>query len=145
MENLITEKTILIVKEGNNSYLYESNNKRFLHKKIYDVINEGCNYYGSSYKGRVEGSNYLLGSIYKAPIIISETKNIIMFPTTSFACDDCMWINYAWIDKYYYDNNKSVILFKNGLKIDINLSSKIINNQILRSSRLESILKSKKR
>ena len=145
MENLITEKTILIMKEGNNTYLYDSNNKRFLKQKISDVINEGCNYYGSSYKGRVEGSNYLLGTIYKAPIVVSENKCIIMFPTTSFVSEDCMWINYAWIDKYYYDQNKSVIIFKNGLKIEINISAKVINNQILRSSRLESIIKSKKR
>ena len=144
MNYFITKQTILIKKIGNKTTVYENNDKHLINKKIEDVLNDSCYYYGSSLKGRIEGSKYLLGSIYKAPIIISEVKEIIMFPTTSFNNDDCMWINYNWIERYYFDDYKSVILFKNGLKIELNVSRKIINNQILRSSRLESILKSKK-
>ena len=143
MQYIINQNTILFLKNGNSTIIYENNNKKIIENKIEFLLNDCCKYYGSSLKGRIEGSNYLLGSIYKAPIIISEFKEIIMFPTASFKCSDCMWINYSWIEKYFFDNNKTFIIFKNGLKIEINISTKIINNQILRSSRLESILKSK--
>lgn len=145
MPYIIDKNTILVIKSNNNTIIYDNKEKHVIKRKIKDVLNDCCKYYGSSLKGRIEGTNYLLGSIYKAPIIISEYQEIIMFPTSSFKCDDCMWINYAWIEKYFCDDNKTFIIFKNGLKIEINISTKIINNQILRSSRLESILKSKNR
>ena len=109
-----------------------------------DIINEICNYYCSSLKGRIEGSNYLLGNNYKTPVIISETREIILFPTSSYRSDDCIWINYKKIDRYYSKRLNTIIEFINGKKITIRLSNKVINKQILKSSRLESILKSKK-
>lgn len=144
MQYLISKNTILVTKKGNNTLVYENNNSNLINKQIINIMDNSCKYYGSSLKGRIEGTNYLLGSIYKAPIIISEKKEIIMFPTSSFNSDDCTWINYNWIDNYYCNGGRTIICFKNGLKIELNISPKVINNQILRSSRLESILKSKK-
>ncbi len=83
MQYIIDKNTILIIKDANNTIIYDNNEKHIIKKKINDVLNECCKYYGSSLKGRIEGTNYLLGSIYKAPIIISEYNEIIMFPAAS--------------------------------------------------------------
>jgi len=57
-----------------------------------------------------------------------------------------MWINYNSIEKYSTKNSKeSIIILKNGFKITLEISNHIISNQIFKSSRLESVLKSKKR
>lgn len=141
---LINKNTIVLYEKNNRSIIYEKNKNFIINKCIIDLINESCNYYCSSFKGRIEGSTYLLGNNYKTPIIISENLEIILFPTTSYKAIDCVWINYNYIDKYYAEDDKTVIVFKNKKKITINIPNKIINKQILKSSRLESILKSKK-
>ena len=141
---LINEDTIIIFKKGKKTVIVEENQYLELSIDIMDIINESCNYYCSSLKGRIEGSNYLLGNNYKTPVIISETREIILFPTSSYRSDDCIWINYKKIDRYYSKRLNTIIEFINGKKITIRLSNKVINKQILKSSRLESILKSKK-
>lgn len=141
---LINEDTIIIFKKGKKTVIVEENQYLELSIDIMDIINESCNYYCSSLKGRIEGSNYLLGNNYKTPVIISETREIILFPTSSYRSDDCIWINYKKIDRYYSKRLNTIIEFINGKKITIKLSNKVINKQILKSSRLESILKSKK-
>ena len=50
------------------------------------------------------------------------------------------------IEDYYYDfdKNSSIILFDNGEKLEINTSFCVLNNQILKSHRLESIFQKRK-
>ena len=47
-------------------------------------------------------------------------------------------------DKCIKEDKKSIIIFKNGTKLELNLSYKILQNQILRSSYLNSMLISRK-
>ena len=141
---IIKNETIFIESIGNNTKIIENKKEIIINNKINNIIDESCKYYCSSLTGRISSSSYLLGIYYKCPIIISEQLEIIMFPTSSIRDSMCKWINYNHIDKYYKDKNNTVIEFKNGKKIALNTSIRIINNQILKSSRLESILKSKK-
>ena len=144
MQNyLINKNTVVLFSNKENTIVIEKHKDLLIHNNIKNIINDSCKYYCSSLKGRIDGSNYLLGTNYKSPIIISEAKNIIFFPTTSYRSQDCIWINYAQIDKYYAKGLNTIIEFRNKKKITIKFSNKVINNQILKSSRLESILKSK--
>ena len=141
---LINENTILLMSYNDKTKVLENNISYLINLKIIDIIDESCKYYGSSYKGRVSASNYLLGISYKVPIILSEYNEIIMFPTSSQRDKNCIWINYSYVKNFYSLNNKVIIEFKNSKKIELDISKSVINNQILKSSRLESILKSKK-
>ena len=108
------------------------------------IIDDGCRFFGSSYIGRSEGTKSMIGINYKAPIIIEETTPIIFFPTLSPRLEACSWISFRDVDKSIKKENKSIIIFKNGREIELNLSYKILQNQILRASYLNSTLLSRK-
>lgn len=108
------------------------------------IIDDGCRFFGSSYIGRSEGTKSMIGINYKAPIIIEETTPIIFFPTLSPRLEACSWISFRDVDKCIKKENKSIIIFKNGREIELNLSYKILQNQILRASYLNSTLLSRK-
>jgi len=143
----INENTLMIMPyNGIQSKVIESYISYVVNRRPYDIINDSCKSYGSSLQGRCEATDYMIGVKYKCPIVISEVKEIIMFPTTSAKKNSCMWINYNSIEKYSTKNSKeSIKILKNGFKITLEISNHIISNQIFKSSRLESVLKSKKR
>jgi len=142
----IDEKTLMILPYSKNkSKVIENYVTYIINKKPYDIVNDSCKSYGSSFEGRCEATNYMIGVKYKCPIVISEVKEIIMFPTSSAKNDECIWINYNAIEKYYNKNPKDLtIILKNSRKFDLKLSNRIISNQIFKSSRLESVIRSKK-
>ena len=86
----------------------------------------------------------MIGINYKAPIILEESTPMIFFPTISPRLEACSWISFREIDKCFKNDKKSIIVFKNGTELEVNLSYKILQNQILRSSYLNSMLISRK-
>lgn len=129
----------------NKSKVVENYITYIINQTPFEIINESCKNYGSSFIGRCESTEYLTGVKYKCPIVISEVKEIIMFPTLSAKCVNCVWINYHGILKYYNSKPKELtIILKNNRRIFLELSNRIISNQIFKSSRLESVIKSKK-
>lgn len=134
----INEKTMAIipinycqtlVKEYENEYVVEKN--------AYEIMENSCEYYGSTYKGRLTAAKKMLNSSYKLPIIIEESENIIFFPTKSSLLEDCCWINYNFIKKYEKYGNRVKITFKNNEEIEVDMSKLSLDNQISRSSMLE--------
>lgn len=109
------------------------------------IIDEACRFFGSSYAGRSEGTKSMIGINYKAPIIVEETAPIIFFPTISPRLEGCSWISFKDVEKCIKKDNKSIVLFKNGLELELDLSYKVLQNQILRSSYLNSMLLSRKK
>jgi competence protein ComK len=141
---IINNDTLLIIGKDTYCIIYESNKKLISNKLSTDIIKESCMYYGSSFKGRVEGTKNLIGVSYKCPIIVSD--NIIMFPTASNRDNSCSWINYNNVDNYYVTNNLwTKIIFKNGIEILLELSIGIFDKQYLRSSRLINVLNGRKK
>ena len=128
----INEKQTKIV-ESEEEYLVECS--------ALNVMEHSCEYFGSSYEGRKEGTKKLLGITHKSPIIVEESRKIIFFPTTSPEKEECIWINLEKINKFYkLDNKKSCIEFKNGDKIEFDISYGSLSNQIMRATRLKYIL-----
>ena len=122
-----------------DDYKYEVN------KTPLEILDYSCKYFGSSYPGRKDGSKNILNSSYKLPILIEDTKNIIFFPTSSPLDDECTWISLSNIKDYRkVGNNKTEILFKNNKVITVNISYYSFNNQVMRASRLESIIRNRK-
>lgn len=108
------------------------------------IIERSCEFFGSSYIGRHEGTKKLMGISYKSPIIIEESRNIIYFPTTSPRLSDCAWFSLNHISNYEENNGKSIIFFENGDNIEIDVSVNSFDNQFLRATKLESILRKQK-
>lgn len=109
-----------------------------------DIIDDSCKYFGSSYMGRHEGTKTLIGVNYKAPIVIEETRDIIFFPTSSPRFENCYWISLKKILRYKKEKGKTIIIFKNGYELPIEISIGSLENQILRSTLLESVLHSRR-
>ena len=142
----INSKTLAIVPIGNKkSKVYEMGNVLIIDKGAKKIIEESCEYYGSTYEGRRKGTISLIGVTHKSPIVVENTQNIIFFPTSSPRIKDCSWISLNNLDTYAPFDNDSTIRFQNNLTIKLPVSSKIIGNQVLRAARLESVIRKKEK
>ena len=138
----INDDTYAVV--GKNSYsskVIEKDIDYDVEKDAYSVMDESCEYYGSSYKGRLKASKSILNCSYKLPILVEESTYMIFFPIKSSLEEDCIWINLNKIKRVEKNNEKTDIIFENNKKITVDSSKMSIDNQIFRSSRLENLLR----
>ena len=132
---------VILPMDGKSSKIIENNESYVVNVTPMQILEHSCEYFGSSFDGRREGTKKLLGITHKSPIIVEESRKIIFFPTTSPDRNDCIWINLEKISRYYKSSQKkSIIEFKNGdIRVfDVSIGS--LTNQILRASRLKYIL-----
>lgn len=138
----INSNTLAIIPIKNNtSKVIEVNNEFYINNKPINIIDHSCKFFGSSYEGRHIGTMNMIGKSYKTPILIEETNNIIFFPTLSSKSDECCWISLNNLDNYVIDDINSIVIFKNGYKLNLNISYGSLENQILRSTLLDSIIR----
>lgn len=141
----INSSTLAIIPlSKNSSKVIEENEILIVNKNTTEIIDDSCKFFGSSYLGRHEGTKNIIGINYKAPIVIEESNEIIFFPTSSPRFENCSWISLKKILKYKKENKNTIIIFKNGYQLPINISAGSLENQILRSTLLESVLRSRK-
>ncbi len=143
----ISKDTLAIIPIGEKkSKVYSKSGNMVINQSPNKIMDESCKYYGSSFVGRQKGTTNLTGISYKAPIIINEDGNIIFFPTSSPRLKNCCWISLNNIDSYYYDfeKNTCIVIFDNHEKMEFDISYCVLNNQILKSHRLESIINKRK-
>ena len=142
----INESTQAIIAcEENVSKIYEEDDIFYVSCNANKIMENSCLYFGSSLEGRKKGTENLIGINYKPPLIVEETKEIIFFPTSSIRNKNNNWISLAHIDKYYKTKDGMIIKFKNGNIITLDISYGILDNQVLRSTRLESALRGRKK
>jgi len=127
------------------SRIIEKERDFIINKSTTKIIDDSCKYFGSSYLGRVEGSKNILNTSQKLPVIIEESRCIIFFPTSSPRLDKCSWISLNNISKYHKNIDKTTIKFNCGKQIKLDISYGIIDNQVLRSTRLEMLFKKRKK
>ncbi len=140
----INEETLALIPIKNKTKVYELNENFVVNKSVKEIMEESCEYFGSSLLGRQKGTTNLIGVTHKAPIIVEETKELIFFPTTSPRLEKCSWISLNNLNTHYRNKDKIVIEFQNNQKIELDVSYGIIDNQILRATRLESVLRQRK-
>ena len=143
---IINANTLAIIPcDKNKSIVYEEDEMFIINLRPNIIVNKNCIINGSTLSGRQKSAEKMIGSSYKCPILISEKKNLIFFPTCSARLRNVAWINMSNIKEVHYNSAKdaTIILFSNGITIDINASLNIINNQILRSMKLEHCLNKK--
>ena len=121
------------------SRIIEKENEYLIEDKPYKIMEHSCEYFGSSIKGRICGTKNMLGSIYKPPLLIEESKKIIFFPTESPNTDNNIWISLNNIKEYNKQDHKTIIKFKNNKEIVLDIPYYSIDNQILRATRLQTV------
>ena len=143
-EYFINEDTLLLVpKDKRTTRILDINGEYVIKKNIFDLVEESCQYYGSSYNGRYVSAKKTLDMDYKLPIIIDEVKEVVLFPTCSPKLSKCMWICVNNVENYSKNKKKSVIKFINGKSYEVDITLNILENQIMRATLL--LMKLKKR
>ena len=143
MENYeINDDTYAVIgtNEGKTKII-EKDKEYKIDNDAYQVMDDNCKYYGSSYKGRLEASKAILDCSYKLPIIIEETSNLIFFPIKSSLLDDCTWLNLDTIIKVEKCGSQSKVIFSNGNYMLLDSSKLSLDNQIYRATKLSAIMK----
>ncbi|WP_102027994.1 competence protein ComK [Salirhabdus sp. Marseille-P4669] len=99
------------------------------------VIDYACKFFGSSLKGRQEGTKGVCGITHKAPIAIDPHSGMFFFPTTSPQNKNCIWIAHSHVSKVQTkDQTYTTVLFKNGQVIDVPASYGTMLNQMQRTA-----------
>lgn len=146
MKYEINRGTLAIVpNETTNSLVYEDEERYLIEEKPFQIMEESCKYFGSTYDGRKNSSRDILGAEYKVPIIVEDSDNLIVFPTTSPQSDECIWISLRRVKKFEkIDGTNTRIIFDNNKEIIVPCSYRSIENQVSRASRLDLIMRSRK-
>lgn len=146
MDNYIINLDTLFIESVSKEKIkiYDKNGLYEVKKSMLKLLEESCNYYGSSFKGRCVGAKSMLNMNYKLPIIVDEVKEVILIPTSSIKNNNCIWICINNIEDYYKNNNEITIEFINQTKIDFKISYNILENQIFRGTMLLNRLKRRK-
>lgn len=141
----INDETLAIIPVSENQVkVYELEDSFFVDNQATQIMEESCRYFGSSLDGRRKGTETMIGVNYKAPVIVEESKEIIFFPMSSTRAHDTIWIGLKHIRTYYRTGKGITIEFQNGKKLTLDVSFGIVDNQILRATRLESALRGRK-
>ena len=141
----ITSKTCaLISRDKETTEVIEKDKTFILHKPIKQILNESCEYYGSTLEGRIQGSKTVLGMCYKLPIIIESTNEIIFFPTLSPYNDECSWISIKNIKDYIAVDNNVIIKFKGDVKEMFPITYESLENQMFRATKLMLLIRNRK-
>lgn len=121
--------------------IIEKNDDYFINKNSFNVMEDSCQYYGSSCDGRIKGTKMILGSNYKVPIVVEESTEMIFFPTESPYSDKCVWISLNNIKSYEKSHGFTKVKFGEGKEIIVKMSISAFEMQVLRANRLGSLLK----
>ena len=141
----INDETLAILPiDECRSKVVEKSKTFIVNQSTMKIIDDSCQYFGSSYQGRFLGTKKLIGISHKAPIIVEESREIIFFPTTSPRLFKCAWLSLKNLQNYKRNNESTIVIFNNGHLLDINISYTSLDNQVLRAARLESVLRLRK-
>lgn len=109
--------------------------------KPLDIIKNSCEYYGSDYDGRRNGTKQLVGYAHKIPIAIDPTNRIFFFPTTSPSRHECIWISHEHVKDYDRINSQETLIhFNNNQSFTFPISCSTIISQLERTAYLRTKL-----
>lgn len=127
-----------IVLEESGEYLVQSNPTK--------LIDLACKFFGSSLRGRLEGTRQISRITHKAPIAIDPSSGMYFFPTTSPKNKACSWINHSHVDHIQPAGKKQTkIVFHNGKSIVVNVSYGSMLNQMQRTAQFRYSLEQRMR
>lgn len=141
----LTPHTLAVIStfenEKNKSRILEGKDELLAEYTPSKLIDYACKFFGSSLKGRQEGTADVCKITHKAPIAVNPSNGMYFFPTASPSNPNCSWIAHSHIEDFYSEwPNSTTIVFKNGIKITVPVSNGIIANQIQRTAQFRYLL-----
>ena len=141
MDYEINDETIAIIPIGSSkTKIIELSKEYIVDYNSFSIMEENCEYYGSTYEGRVNAAKKLLNFNYKLPLLLEESNRLIFFPTKSASNNECCWINHNYVKKREKTGNITKVTFSNGKEIELNISKLSFENQLLRAGLLDAII-----
>ncbi len=124
------------------SEIYEVEDEFLSPFKPLDIIKNSCEYYGSDYEGRRNGTKHLVDYAHKLPIAIEPTNRIFFFPTTSPDRQECIWISQEHVknNPVRINPQETLILFNNNQSYTFPVSCRSIMTQLERTAHLRTKL-----
>lgn len=105
------------------------------------LIDHACSFFGSSLKGRQEGTRNISGITHKAPVSIDPFSGMYFIPTMSPSKKHCSWIGHSHIEHLKQLRHQGTsLIFKNGREITLDISYGSMLNQIQRTAQFRYIL-----
>ena len=130
--------------DSETSRVIETEAEYIVNNPPLNILEYSCEYFGSSYEGRLKWSKEILKTRIKLPVIIEESKNIIFFPTRSISNNDCIWLSYNNITRIERNGNSTNVFFNDNRVYSIDVSYDILDRQIYNCLRLEKELLSRR-
>ena len=130
--------------EERKTEVIEESRSFIVKKTPLEIVKESCEYYGSSFEGRVKGSQKNLGMFYKLPIIIESSNDLIFFPTFSTSHKECSFLSLKNIEDYKKEDNNVLVRFHGGQVCKFPISYESLENQIYRATKLLLIMRKRK-
>lgn len=138
----INKETCAVVSVNDKvSKVIENESEYYVNKNTYEVMEDSCQYYGSTCDGRIKGTKMILGSNYKVPIIVEESNELIFFPTESPNSNNCSWLSLNNVKKYEREEGFTKVTFNSGKQMIVKMSIASFENQLLRANRLGSVVR----
>ena len=121
--------------------VYETDATYLVRQTPLKLIDYACRFFGSSLRGRLDGTRDVCGVTHKAPISVNPTNGMYFFPTTSPQNKNCSWIAHSHIDFIKEaEFQQTKIFFKNGESIIVDVSYGSMMNQIQRTAQFRYLL-----
>lgn len=141
MKYEINEETMAIIPiNEKNTKIIEVSKEYDIAQPTFEILEENCEYYGSTYNGRIKSAQKILNFSYKIPLLVEESEKLIFFPTKAYTSEDCCWINHNYVKSREKIGNKTRVIFENGIEKEFNISKLSFENQLLRAGMLDAII-----
>ncbi|MBQ7137235.1 MAG: competence protein ComK [Bacilli bacterium] len=141
MKYEINDETVAIIPiDSSNTKIIELTKEYDVPQSTFEILEENCEYYGSTYNGRIKAAQKILNFSYKIPLLVEESGKIIFFPTRSSNAIDCCWINHNFVKKREKNGKQTKVMFSNGVEKTFNISKLSFENQLLRAGMLDAMI-----
>lgn len=141
---VINRKTVVIIPlNDKQSIVYELGKQVIINKTSLFIVKKSCYVFGSSFKGRIEGTKKITGYKYKTPIVIHDADAVVMFPTKSPYLENTEWVALNHVKEFFpsEENNNTFVVFDNGLLLELSVSYNVFKNQFIKASYLATKIK----
>ena len=96
---------------------------------------------GSTLQGRTIAAKKILQIHQKVPILVSEKKETLWFPTVSATRDDCIWIHANEVVSYHAKGKRTQVIFRSKDEIELAIAYRTIQRQMRRCEQLRMYLR----
>lgn len=132
------------LRKQSSSLLLEETGERTAEYYPTQLIDLSCKSYGSSLKGRLEGTASIASITHKPPIIIDSPFGMAFFPTASPYHPACIWLSHVHIERIVENtSNGTDVYFVNGKIITLDVSFHSLENQLSRAAQFRFALENR--